>query len=110
MGLRSPTGSTRHRSLVLFGALLFLTGCSESITVLASHACAEPISLSLDDGEISTVVTLEPGEATEVWGICCEPGADGELTVGAGAWKAAVDYDLLRDDPVIVIPEAACKS
>jgi hypothetical protein len=54
---------------------------------------------------------VPPGsQPTEIYGICCEPGQDGELAVSAGPWAETISYDRLRRDPVIVLPAAVCET
>ena len=94
-------------SLVL-GSIL-LTSCSEMILVLARHDCPTPVAVTIvDDWYEQAPQKVAPGVDTEIYGICCEPGQDGELIVSSGEWTESIAFDRLRDDPVVVLPPQAC--
>jgi hypothetical protein len=101
-----------RRRLAAFMAMLgplLLVSCSESIQVLVQHACPTPISVSITDGDFrQDPISIDPDTTTELYGICCEPGQDGELILKAGEWTQTVTYDRLRDDPLVTLPPEAC--
>ena len=95
--------------LTALAGFALLAGCSESIQVFVRHDCPTPVSVSIVDDEHSQPLrSIDPGVDTVIYGICCEPGQDGELTVSVGPWAEVMTYDRLRDDPLVVIPAEAC--
>lgn len=113
MGSRSIPPWIRSRRqpallIVMFGSLL-LSSCSESIQVLVRHDCPQPIAVSVvDDWYEQAPKSIDPGIETEIYGICCEPGQDGQLILSSGEWTQSISFDRLRDDPVVTLPPEAC--
>ncbi len=105
--MRSRSG-TRLRRLAALGALTTLTACSESITIFATNPCPTTVVVSFDDGDVTERTEVAPNATVVAWNICCEPGKDGVVLVGAGDWTTMFDYDTLRDDPIVELPRSAC--
>ena len=93
-------------------ALLTLSGCSEAIRALALHHCPTPVMvMTIDDVDEIPASTMVPADmATEVWGHCCEPGADGSMTISVGDWQQTFEFDDIRGNEVIEIPNDACEA
>ena len=105
--MRARSGVSLRRFVAL-GSVVALTACSESITIFAANPCPTPVVVSFDDGDVVERTEVAPNTTVEAWSICCEPGKDGVVLVAAGDWTTMVDYDTLRDQPVIDLPPAAC--
>lgn len=88
---------------------IVLSSCSEMILVLARHDCPAPVAVTIvDDWYEQAPQKVAPGVETEIYGICCEPGQDGELIISSGEWTESITFDRLREDSLVVLPTEAC--